>query len=84
MLFVHNVFVSNNIVCYTDTKHVQMLKIVVLLYDMTEYIGDRSKSLKESEAVFNSLRIVIYRLDSGNSDIIKRLYFQISYLTSHS
>lgn len=71
-----------NFKCSSDSKHFKMPKIQISLYDITKYIGDRSRPLKEGEAVFKAGHVILCGLDAGNSETIKSLCLQTSSLTS--
>lgn len=59
-----------------------MPKIDLSLCEIMEYIGDRSRPLKEGEAVFKAGHIIMCGLDASNSEEIKSLCLQTSSLTS--
>lgn len=50
-----------------------MSKIIVSLCYITKYIANRSRPLKEGEAVFEAYKS-FYGFEAGNSDIIISLY----------
>lgn len=58
-----------------------MPKIIVSLCDITKYIGNRSRPLKEGEAVFKAGHVILCGLDAGNLETIKSLCLQTSNLT---
>lgn len=68
--------------CFSGSKHFKMPKIVVPLCDITKYNRDRSRPLKEGEAVFKAGHVILCGLDAGNSEVIKSLCLQTSNLTS--
>lgn len=61
-----------------------MTKTEVTLFNLMEYIGVRSRPLKEGEAVFKAGHIILCGLEGKNSKNIKSLCLQTSGPASHS